>query len=73
MTDTPSAITRLYQQCEPTESLLPDDDRWVDFDDVRGEDNVVELYARSLRRAKPGHCDYKLFKGSRSSSAPATP
>ena len=60
-----SAITSLYQACEPTESLHPGDERWVNFDDVRGDENVVELYARSLRRARPERPDFKLFTGHR--------
>lgn len=58
-------ITRLYQVCDPTEALRPDDPRWVDFDAVRGEENVVVRYARSLRRAAPGVSDFKLFAGHR--------
>ncbi len=64
MPDLP-AITRLYQACEPLESLHPNDVRWVDFDAVRGDENVVSLYARSLRRAKPDSSDFKLFTGHR--------
>jgi len=64
MPDLP-AITRLYQACEPLESLQPTDPRWVDFDEVRGDENVVTLYARSLRRAKPDSSDFKLFTGHR--------
>ncbi|MCG6862845.1 MAG: AAA family ATPase, partial [Chromatiaceae bacterium] len=64
-TDDLPAITRLYQVCEPLESLHPTDPRWVDFDDVRGDENVVQLYARSLRRALPGRADFKLFTGHR--------
>lgn len=67
MTDTCSlpAITRLYQACEPLESLHPVDPRWVDFDEVRGDENVVQIYARSLRRAPPDRPDFKLFTGHR--------
>lgn len=46
-------ITRLYRACEPLESLRPDDPRWVDFDEVRGEETLVQQYARSLRRTAP--------------------
>ncbi len=60
-----SAITRLYQVCEPLESLHPTDPRWVNFDDVRGDENVVQVYARSLRRATPERADFKLFTGHR--------
>jgi hypothetical protein len=60
-----SDITRLYQVCEPLESLHPTDRRWVNFDDVRGDENVVQLYARSLRRASPAQADFKLFTGHR--------
>ncbi|HND25927.1 MAG TPA: hypothetical protein PK229_16505 [Rhodocyclaceae bacterium] len=59
------AITRLYQACEPQESLAPSDPRWVDFDPVRGEDNVVEQCARSLRRADPAKPYFGLFSGHR--------
>jgi len=58
-------ITRFYQQCQPLESLHPDDPRWVDFDAVRGEENVVQTYARSLRRASADRPDFKLFSGHR--------
>jgi len=58
-------ITRLFRVCEPTESLHPGDPRWVDFDDVRGEENVVAQYNRSLRRASPEHPEFKLFTGHR--------
>lgn len=63
-TDLPN-ITRFYQACEPSESLHPNDRRWVNLDDVRGEDSVVELYARSLRRATHERPDFKLFTGHR--------
>lgn len=58
-------ITRFFQQCEPTESMHTEDPRWVDFDEVRGGENVVKSYARSLRRAKAGSWDIKLFSGHR--------
>lgn len=58
-------ITRLFRACEPLESLRPDDPRWVDFDEVRGEETLVQQYARSLRRAAPDRPDFKLFTGHR--------
>lgn len=58
-------ITRLYQACEPLESLRPEDPRWVSFDEVRGEDSVVDTYARSLRRSRAVQPDFKLFSGHR--------
>lgn len=64
-TSKPSDITRLYQSCEPLESLEPDDDRWVNFDAVRGDDSVVQYYANSLRRARSNRPDFKLFAGHR--------
>lgn len=64
-TDDLPSITRLYQACEPLEALHPEDPRWVDFDAVRGDENVVALYARSLRRSAPQHWDFKLFTGHR--------
>ena len=58
-------ITLFYQACEPSEPVAPSDPRWVNFDAVRGDDNVVALYARSIRRASPNHPDFKLFAGHR--------
>lgn len=58
-------ITRFYQVCEPSEPVPPNDDRWVNFDAVRGEDNVVALYARSICRSNPNRPDFKLFAGHR--------
>jgi len=58
-------ITRLFQVCDPLESLHPDDPRWVDFSEVRGEDNVVESFARDIRRARADGANVKLFSGHR--------
>ena len=55
-------ITRLYQACEPLESLHPDDPRWVDFDAVRGEDNVVDSFARDIRRARADGANVRAFE-----------
>lgn len=60
----PDPITRLNRACEPSESLMADDPRFVNCDDVRGE-NVVAIYARSLRRADPTRPEIKLFAGHR--------
>jgi hypothetical protein len=58
------AITRLFRACEPNEALQPDDKRYVNCDDVRGE-NLVQTYVRSLRRADPAKPEVKLFAGHR--------
>jgi hypothetical protein len=58
------AITRLFRACEPNEPLHPTDNRYVNCDDVRGQ-NLVELYVRSLRRAAPTRPEVKLFAGHR--------
>lgn len=58
------AITRLFRACEPNEALQPDDERYVNCDDVRG-DNLVQTYVRSLRRADPAKPEVKLFAGHR--------
>jgi hypothetical protein len=58
------AITRLFRACEPAVAIAPDDPRYVNCDDVRGE-NVVRLIERSLRRADPGRPEVKLFAGHR--------
>lgn len=64
MTKSIDAITRLFRACEPNEALQPDDKRYVNCDDVRG-DNLVETYVRSLRRADPAKPEVKLFAGHR--------
>lgn len=45
-------ITRFFQQCEPTESMRPDDPRWVYFDEVRGEENVVKDFVGALQQVR---------------------
>jgi len=61
---TVDAITRLFRACEPSEALDPDDPRYVDCDDVRGE-NLPLLFERSLRRSNPERPDVKIFSGHR--------
>jgi hypothetical protein len=46
----PDDITRLYQACDPSQPLEPDDPRYVNCDDVRGN-NIVQKIARGIRRA----------------------
>jgi hypothetical protein len=58
------AITRLSRCCDPTQPIGPDDPRYVYCDHVRGR-NIVEEYARDLRRAAPDRPDTKLFAGHR--------
>lgn len=60
----PDPITRLFRACEPGVALVPEDPRYVNCDDVRGE-NVVRLIERSLRRADPSKPEVKLFAGHR--------
>lgn len=57
-------ITRLFRSCAPDEPVPPDDPRYVNCDDVRGE-NLAKLYARALRRADPSHSEVKVFAGHR--------
>jgi hypothetical protein len=64
MTKSIDAITRLFRACEPNEPLQPGDKRYVNCDDVRG-DNLVQTYVRSLRRADPAKPEVKLFAGHR--------
>ncbi|MEN6337700.1 MAG: hypothetical protein ABFE01_25890 [Phycisphaerales bacterium] len=64
MTKPVDAITRLFRACEPNEALQPGDVRYVNCDDVRGE-NLVQTYVRSLRRANPAKPEVKLFAGHR--------
>ncbi len=57
-------IDRLFRACEPNESLPPTDNRYVDFDEARG-DSPAPRYARSLRRADPAKQEVKLLAGHR--------
>lgn len=58
------AITSLFRACEPNEPLHSSDPRYVNCDEVRGQ-NLVEWYVRSLRRADPARPEIKLFAGHR--------
>lgn len=64
MNNSVDAITRLFRACEPNEVLSPDDPRYVNCDEVRGE-RSVDSYVRSLRRADPLRPQVKLFAGHR--------
>ncbi|MBI2906191.1 MAG: hypothetical protein HYX92_00900 [Chloroflexi bacterium] len=64
MNSLPDAITRLFRACDPTEALQPDDVRYVNCDDVRG-DSLVDTYVRGLRFADPLRPQVKLFAGHR--------
>lgn len=64
MTSSPDDITRLFRSCEPNEVLKPDDPRYVNCDDVRGENHVAR-YVRSIQRAEPTRPQVKLFTGHR--------
>jgi hypothetical protein len=57
-------LTRLYRACDPLESLHPEDARYVNCDDVRGE-NVALKLARGLRRADPLSPEVRVFAGHR--------
>ena len=61
MADHPDPITRLVRACK-LGPLEPDDPRYVNCDDVRGE-NLVKIYERNLRRADPNKPEIKLFSG----------
>jgi hypothetical protein len=54
-------IARLYRSFDPVQPLQPDDERYVNLDDVRAAG--VKVYARDLRRADPEQPDVKLFAG----------
>lgn len=58
------AITRLVRACAPNEPVGPDDPRYVNCDDVRGE-NLARLYERALRRADPTRPGVRVFAGHR--------
>jgi len=57
-------LTRLFRACEPDEPLSPEDARYVNCDDVRG-DNLPRQYARTLRLSNPLKPEVKVFAGHR--------
>jgi hypothetical protein len=57
-------LTRLYRACDPLESLRPEDPRYVNCDDVRGENLALE-YARGFRLADPAKPEVRVFAGHR--------
>ena len=57
-------LTRLYRACEPNDPISPDDERYVNCDDVRGT-NLPRAFERSLRRVDPGRWEVKVFAGHR--------
>jgi len=57
----PDDITRLVRACDVGE-LQAGDDRYVNCDELRG-DNLIEHYARSLRRADPLNPVTRVFAG----------
>lgn len=64
MTDHPDPIVRLVRACQPNESLVPHDPRYVECDQVRGT-RLVDEFERSLRQADPTKPEFKLFAGHR--------
>jgi hypothetical protein len=60
----PTAVTRLFRACDPSEALRYDDPRYVNCDRVRGE-NLARVYAQSLRLADPLRPEVKVFAGHR--------
>jgi hypothetical protein len=57
-------IDRLFLACEPNVAIGPDDPRYVNFDDVRGDNLVIELF-RTIRRAGAVSPKCYLFPGHR--------
>lgn len=57
-------LTRLYRACEPNDPISPDDPRYVNCDEVRG-DNLPRRYERGLRLSDPLRPEVKVFAGHR--------
>lgn len=57
-------LTRLYRACEPNDPISPDDERYVNCDEVRG-DNLPRRYERGLRLSNPLRPEVKVFAGHR--------
>jgi len=64
MTPAADPLTRFFRACAPNEALGPDDERYVNCDEVRGE-NLPRLFERSLRRSEPLQPEVKVFSGYR--------
>src|SRR5262249_15835962 len=45
----PQDIARLYQQCDPARPLQPGDPRYVPFEGVRGEGDLIAQLTNALR------------------------
>ncbi|MDB5306781.1 MAG: hypothetical protein JWO38_983 [Gemmataceae bacterium] len=56
--------TRLYRACEPSHPIGPDDPRYVNFDEVRGDNVVIEL-ASTIQLADEATPECYLFPGHR--------
>jgi hypothetical protein len=59
----PDPATRLYRACEPNKPIGPDDPRHVNFDDVRGDNAVLELFSALRFAGDDPKCS--LFPGHR--------
>lgn len=57
-------IAKLFQACEPNESISPSDSRYVNFDSARG-DSPAPRFAKGLRLADPVRPEIKLLAGHR--------
>lgn len=57
-------LKRLFRACEPDEALGAVDPRYVNCDEVRG-DNLPRLYARGLYNSDPLRPEVKVFAGHR--------
>ena len=55
---------RLFRVCEPNDPIGPDDPRHVDFDEVRGDNVVIEL-SNTIQLADDDSPKYHLFPGHR--------
>jgi len=64
MTPSTDPLTRFFRACAPNQALGPDDERYVNCDEVRGE-NLPRLFERSLRRSEPLQPEVKVFSGHR--------
>jgi hypothetical protein len=64
MTTPVQPIAKLFQACEPNESISPSDSRYVNFDSARG-DSPAPRFAKGLRLADPVRPEIKLLAGHR--------
>lgn len=61
----PSNINDAYDAVDPASPLTQDDERYVDFQDVRSENDEITVMLRRIDRTRSGNFLHQLFTGHR--------